>query len=290
MSSHDAVNALRRLFGTRQVGHTGTLDPMATGVLTALVGRAVKASEYLVSDRKEYEALLQLGVTTDTEDTTGRVLSTSERLPAAQEVCDVCAQMIGAQMQVPPMYSALKIGGKKLYDLARRNIEVERQPREIFVYALDGTPIDANAGRYALSIVCSKGTYIRTICADIGKKLGCGGAMAALKRTANGAFRIEDAHTLDELAAMPPEERHKTLLPVESLFADLPALDLPAFYKKLCASGCPIYLHKIGCNLPLGARARLSYEGRFFALGEVGEYEEGPAVKALKQFVLFDKE
>ena len=281
---------MRRLYGTKQVGHTGTLDPMATGLLVVLVGRAVKASEYLVSDRKEYTAELQLGLRTDTEDTTGRVLARCENLPDAEKVEKVCAFFVGRQTQIPPMYSALKVGGKKLYDLARQNVEVERQPREIEIFHLDCAPIDEEAGRYSLNVSCSKGTYIRTLCADIGEKLSCGGAMAALHREANGAFHIENAQTLDELRALTAEERISKLLPVESLFSDLPAVDLPPFYRRLCSSGCPIYLKKISADFPIGARVRLIADGVFFALGEVGEYEEGIAVKALKQFVLFGKE
>lgn len=290
MTSHDAVNRIRRLFDTKQVGHTGTLDPMATGVLPILVGRAVKASEYLTSDQKEYIADLKLGLTTDTEDITGKILTSTSMLPSKEEVIRVCASFLGAGEQIPPMYSALKINGKKLVDLARQNIEVERPPRPIHIYSLDILEAGEEDGLYKLKVVCSKGTYIRTLCADIGKKLGCGGVMASLKRTVSGAFSLNDAYTLAQLEALSMEERLSLLHPVESLFESLPALSLSAFYQKLCSSGCPIYLKKLNADLPLGEKVRLYFEDRFFALGEVGMYEEGVAVKAIKQFVLFGKE
>lgn len=291
MTSHDAVNKIRRLFSTKQVGHTGTLDPMATGVLPILLGRAVKASEYLLSDWKGYKALLQLGVVTDTGDTTGRILEQKEHLPPKEQVFAVCSSFVGEQTQIPPMYSALKVNGQKLCDLARRNIEVERAPRPITVRSLIPQAVDEEKGLYSLSILCSKGTYIRSLCTDIGKALSCGGSMAGLIRTQSGHFFLEKAHTLQELEEMNSEERSSLLLPVESLFSDLPAVTLPPFYRRLCSSGCPIYLSKLGLReqaFPDGQRLRL-YDGSvFFALGEVGQHPEGKALKAIKQFVLFE--
>ncbi len=287
VTSHDIVGKIRRLYGTRRVGHTGTLDPMATGVLVVLVGRAAKASEYLASDRKRYRATLRLGLTTDTEDTTGSVLSTSQQLPSADEVQACLAQFRGKIKQIPPMYSALKVGGKKLVDLAREGQIIERQPREIEIFSLTATPTDVPCD-YILDVHCSGGTYIRTLCADIGATLGCGGAMASLLRTETGGFAIETAHTVDELDAMSQTERLECLIPIETLFFSLPTVYLPAFFEKLCRSGCEIYLRKIGINdLPLGARVRLCDEAhQFFALGEVGEYPSGLAVKAIKTFSL----
>ena len=283
ITSHDVVWRVRKLFGTRRVGHTGTLDPMATGVLVVLVGRAAKAAEYLSSDKKAYRAALKLGITTDTEDTTGEILTSTDHLPCPDEVVRVASTFVGKLMQVPPMYSALKVGGKKLVDLARRGIEIEREAREITVHALDCAPNDD--GTYTLDVVCSAGTYIRTLCADIGKALGCGGAMASLRRTQTGGFDLDASHTLEELEALSPEEHLGTLVPIERLFDALPALPLPAFYERLCRSGCEIYLKKLGVSHPVGARFRLcDANGSFFALGEVREYEDGAAVKAIKQF------
>ena len=287
MTSHDVVNKVRRLYKTKQVGHTGTLDPMATGVLPMLIGRAAKASEYLVAEDKCYSAVLKLGTATDTEDTTGTVLKTSPSLPDAKTVKTVCTRFVGEIGQIPPMYSALKVNGKKLCDLARQGIEIERQARKITVCSLAVEPIDEKEGLYRLDVHCSKGCYIRTLCADIGAALGCGGCMASLRRTKSGQYPLSLCHTLEELEKLTTEERTALLLPTESLFDSLPIVKLSDFYGKLASSGCPIYLKKIAVDLPLGARVRLYRNDAFFALGEVGEHEEGIAVKAIKQFILF---
>lgn len=283
MTSHDVVSRVRRLYGTRRVGHTGTLDPMATGVLVVLVGRAAKAAEYLVSDRKTYEAVLRLGITTDTEDVTGTVLTTCEERPTAQEVIACTKSFIGDYMQTPPMYSALKVGGQKLVDLARRGIEVERSARPVKIHALDCTPLET--GDFSLRVTCSSGTYIRTLCADIGARLGCGGAMAALRRCEAGGFSLADCTTLSALEEKEPTQRHAVLIPTEALFADLPELRLPAFYERLARSGCEIYLKKLGTTLDVGTRVRLCGEdGTFFALGEIRSFEAGDAAKPIKTF------
>ena len=287
MTSHDVVNRVRRLYGTRQVGHTGTLDPQATGVLVLLVGRAVKASEYLQTHDKTYEALLKLGVETDTEDMTGRVLSTCADLPRAEEVKEVCQRFVGETDQVPPMYSALKQNGRKLVDLARQGVEVERAARRITVYRLTCAPENEREGLYRLTVGCSGGTYIRSLCRDIGRALGCGGAMAALRRTQSGAFTLKGARSLRELEELTDAQRKELLLPVERLFEDLPKVELPPFYRRLCSSGCPVFLKKIGVDLPVGQTVRLSDGERFFALGRVAEEEDGKTVRAVKQFLLY---
>ena len=285
VTSHDVVGKVRRLYNTRRVGHTGTLDPMATGVLVVLIGRAAKAAEYLVSDSKAYRATLRLGITTDTEDTGGNTLSESDAIPPAARVIEVANSFLGTIKQVPPMYSALKVGGRKLVDLARRGVEIEREAREITIHSITCTPIDEK--NYALDVACSSGTYIRTLCADIGKALGCGGAMASLRRTQTGGFSLDDCHTLAALEALAPEERLAVLIPTESLFAALPALRLPAFYEKLSRNGCEIYLKKLGVSHPVGTRLRVcSQSGTFFALGEVRTYADGDAVKLIKLFDL----
>ena len=286
VTSHDMVGKARKLYGTRRVGHTGTLDPMATGVLVLLVGRAAKAAEYLAVHDKCYEAILRLGITTDTEDTTGTVLATSDEIPSAEAVLEVAARYQGLYMQTPPMYSALKVGGKKLLDLARQGVTVEREARPVTIHEIGVMPTD-DPHDYALTVACSAGTYIRTLCADIGRDLGCGGAMAALHRTKTGSFSIKDCHTPEELEALSPEAREALLLPIEALFEELPLLSLPAFYERLARSGCEIYQKKIGTDYPVGTRLRVFDEnGQFFALGEVKEYENGTAVKLIKTFVL----
>lgn len=284
MTSHDVVNRIRRLYSTRRVGHTGTLDPMATGVLCVLVGRAAKAAEYLSADKKEYIATLRLGITTDTEDVTGEVLTQSNDIPSPDRVYEAVASFVGDIMQIPPMYSALKVDGQKLCDLARKGVTVERKPRPITVHSIDVTPTDS-ARDYRLRVSCSAGTYIRTLCADIGAKLGCGGAMATLCRSAAGSFSLDSSHTVAEIEALDESARADLLLPIESLFEDLPKVRLSAFYEKLSRSGCEIYQKKIRTSLPTGQRVRLCSEsGSFYALGEVRDFEGGSAIKSIKLF------
>ncbi len=286
MTSHDVVGRVRRLFGTRRVGHTGTLDPLASGVLVVLVGRAAKAAEYLVCDEKSYRATMRLGLTSDTEDVTGTLVPSEQPLPTESQVLEACRAFVGEIEQIPPMYSALKVGGQKLYDLARRGITVERQARPVTIHALTVTPTDTPAD-YLLDVTCSAGTYIRTLCADIGASLGCGGVMATLERTAAGGFSLDDAHTLEKLEAMDEDERVAHLLPTESLFVTLHTCHLPAFYERLFRSGCEIYQKKIGTHFEVGTRVRVcSADGKFFALGEVREYEDGTAIKSIKLFDL----
>lgn len=283
LTSHDCVNRMRRLFNTKKVGHTGTLDPMATGVLPILIGRATKAADLLVSDSKKYRAGLRIGITTDTEDTTGEVLTRCESIPDSETVRSVCRDFVGDIMQVPPMYSALKVGGKKLVDLAREGVTVERQARQITVHSLNVSHGDT-VFDYILDVHCSKGTYIRTLCADIGARLGCGGAMSSLVRTASGSFEISECVTLDELDEMTMEERYALLRPIESLFSDLPAVRPTPFFEKLSRDGNEIYQKKLGTSHPVGARVRLVGASGFYALGEVRNYPGGTAVKVIKLF------
>ena len=286
VTSHDIVGRVRRLFATRAVGHAGTLDPMATGVLVVLLGRAAKASEYLGGEGKRYAARLRLGLTSDTEDITGQVLSRSDNIPSAEAVQAVIPRFIGQIAQVPPMYSALKRDGQKLVDLARRGITVEREAREITIHSLKCSPTDDPA-EYALDVRCSGGTYIRTLCADIGAALGCGGVMSALCRTEACGFPIERAHTLDELEQMELPERLSLLIPTVELFAALPSLTLSSFHYKLIRNGCAVALVKLRAPHPCGTRLRLyAPDGTFFALGEVVPGEDGLAIKAIKIFSL----
>jgi len=286
VTSHDIVNKIRRLYGTKRVGHTGTLDPLATGVLVVLVGRAAKASEYLVCDSKKYRATLRLGLTSDSEDITGNILSQSDNIPNFEAVQTVCAEFVGNIKQIPPMYSALKVDGKKLVDLAREGKTVERQARDITVFSMNVAPTDVNTD-YTLDVHCSSGTYIRTLCADIGARLGCGGVMAELERREAGGFSIEKSVTVDELETMSDSERQALLAPIEELFSSLPEVRIEAFYEKLSRNGCEIYQKKIKTDFPVGERVRMTTKsGRFYALGEVREYEEGSAIKAIKLFEL----
>ena len=181
VTSHRIVQILRRLFDTPRIGHTGTLDPMATGVLPILVGRAVKASDFLVAEDKEYVAEMTLGIVTDTDDITGEVLTKTDIIPSEEAVFEAIDSFIGEIEQIPPMYSAIKVDGRKLVDLAREGITVERKSRKVKINSIKAEKIEEN--RYKMVVSCSKGTYIRTLCHDIGEKLGCGAAMSALNRT-----------------------------------------------------------------------------------------------------------
>lgn len=286
MTSHDVVNRIRRLYGTRAVGHAGTLDPMATGVLVLLLGRAAKASEYAVSGKKRYTARLRLGLETDTEDVTGEIIKSHAVNVSQDEFDAVLPSFIGDIMQIPPMYSALKRGGRKLCDLAREGKVIEREARPITVFSIDAERIDDTD--YVLDVACSAGTYIRTLCADIGAALGCGAAMAALERTKACGYSLSDAHTLDELGEMTADERLSLLLPTETLFSSLSKVSLEPFYEKLFRSGCEIYFKKLRLSPPdVGTRLRVcDSKGEFFALGEVRDYPDGIAIKSLKLFRL----
>ena len=280
-TSQGVVNRVKRLLGASKAGHTGTLDPMATGVLPVLVERGVKASEFMLSSDKHYVATLLLGRTTDTEDVTGEILTESDNIPGESEVLSAISGFVGEYMQTPPMYSALKIGGKKLCDLAREGVTVEREPRRVTIHSLTAEKLSER--EYALDVHCSKGTYIRTLCADIGARLGCGGCMKTLCRASASGFTLADAHTLTQLENMTEEERDMCVFPVEYIFRDLEEVRLSPFFARLAHSGLEIYLKKIDLDLSEGTRVRLSDADGFFALGEVREFEEGRAIKPIRQ-------
>ncbi len=287
LTSHDIVNRVRRLYNTKRVGHAGTLDPMAEGVLVVLVGRAAKACEYISSDRKKYIATLRLGLTTDTEDTSGEILTECDGIPSFSAVSNLLKDFVGNIKQIPPMYSALKVGGQKLYDLARKGVTVEREARDITVFSLECEEIEGSKRDFKLTVECSGGTYIRTLCADIGARLGCGGVMASLERTEACGIKLSDCHTLEDIEALEEEKREELLLPTEGLFFDIPKISLSEFFEKLFRDGCPIYQRKIKTDHPVGQRLRVANaKGEFFALGEVCEKQEGSAVKSVKIFEL----
>ena len=289
-TSHNIISMCRRLYQTTQVGHTGTLDPMATGVLPILIGRAVKASDYVMAEDKRYIAEMELGYTTNTEDSTGEVLTRHEgALPDAAAVMEVCARFTGTIAQVPPMYSALKVGGRKLVDLAREGVEVEREARMVEIMSLSCDPIpeeDGSVRRYRLDVSCSKGTYIRTLCADIGKTLGCGAVMSALTRVRTGGYTIEEAYTIDQLNEMTYEERLTLPRPVETLFADLPEANVSDFYAKLVRGGTELYQKRLHIDLEPGQLIRLRHKGEFFALGKADVMDGQKVIRPEKLFVL----
>ena len=286
VTSFDVVARVRRALGVKKAGHTGTLDPLATGVLPVLVGRAVKASDYMLSSDKHYEATLLLGVSTDTEDVTGKILFECDAVPTEDEVMAACERFVGELYQIPPMYSALKVGGKKLCDLAREGKEIEREPRKITVHTLGVKKLSER--EYTLDVVCSKGTYIRTLCADIGAALGCGGTMKTLRRMHSGGFHASEAVPLSLFLEMNADERESLVIPTEKIFEKYRAVHLIDFFSRLAHSGLEIYLSKIGFSAECGELIRMCDKDGFFALGEVKEYENGLAIKPVRQFADVD--
>ena len=270
-TSHDVVAKLRGILGERRIGHSGTLDPMATGLLVVFVGRATKAVSFSEAHEKAYTAHLRLGIVTDTQDVTGTILETHPVFVSQPELESALTSFRGEIQQLPPMYSAIKIDGKKLYDVARRGGEVERQPRDITIHRLECT---GKAGEdYILEVVCSKGTYIRTLCHDIGAQLGCGGALSYLRRTRVGTYAVSDAHSLDELVSLAREQAASLLLPLDSLFSDHPAFTLSAEQERLCRNGVDF-----PCDAEDGTYRFYGTNGEFLMLGSV-EHWRSSAIK-----------
>ena len=259
-TSHDVVAKLRGILKQKKIGHTGTLDPEAEGVLPVCLGKATKVCELLTDKDKTYQAVLLLGMETDTQDTTGTVTARAPVTASEEDVREAVQSFTGSYDQIPPMYSAIKIQGRKLCDIARRGGEVERPPRKINISAL--RLVGREGEDYVLDVSCSKGTYIRTLCADIGAALGCGGCMSALRRTRAGDFLLENASSLDAVQrAADRGEAERLLLPVDSLFMDSPAHRIsPAAEKKLrCGNPLP-------SGLGEGAYRVYSQSGEFLAL------------------------
>lgn len=270
-TSQDVVSKLRGVLHTKRIGHGGTLDPMATGVLPVFVGRATRAVEFFEHAEKTYETVLRLGITTDTEDITGSVLQQQEVAVTEQQFLAVLEQFRGEIQQIPPMYSALKINGQKLCDLARRGKEVERKPRTITIHALDCLSFDGQTAR--LRISCSKGTYIRTLCKDIGEALGCGGCMESLRRVAAGSYIIEEAIPLAELVESTDPESH--LRPVDSMFTRHPAITLTEKQALRCRNG-----NSFSIDLPDGTYRAYDLTGEFLMLAKV----ESGVMSTIKSF------
>lgn len=270
-TSQDVTARLRRVFGTRRIGHGGTLDPMATGVLPVFVGRATRAVEFFEHAEKTYEAVLRLGMVTDTEDISGTVLEERQVSVSEAAFLEILPKFRGEIQQIPPMYSALKVNGQKLCDLARAGREVERKPRTITVFALDC--LEFSGSRARLRIRCSKGTYIRTLCKDMGEALGCGGCMESLRRTAAGDYTIEEAVPLETL--LEAEDPAGFLRPVDTMFARHPALILTAKQELRCRNG-----NSFTVAVPDGTYRAYSQNGEFLMLAQV---EDG-VMSTIKSF------
>ena len=259
-TSQDVTARLRRVFGTRRIGHGGTLDPMATGVLPVFVGRATRGVEFFEHAEKTYEATLRLGVSTDTEDITGTVLARQNVDVSREEFLGILPRFRGKIMQIPPMYSALKVNGQKLCDLARKGQAVERKPREIEILELECLEFAGETAR--LRVRCSKGTYIRTLCKDIGQALGCGGCMETLRRTQAGAYSIDEAVPLQTLLDTTEPERY--LRPVDTMFDRYPAVKLTAKQEARCRNG-----NSFSLQAEDGTYRVYSQNGEFLALSKV---------------------
>ena len=270
-TSQDVTARLRRVFGTRRIGHGGTLDPMATGVLPVFVGRATRGVEFFEHAEKTYETELLLGVATDTEDTTGTVLTRREVSVTQEQLDGTLERFRGEIMQIPPMYSALKVNGQKLCDLARKGRQVERQPRPVTIHEL--TLLSWEGDTLHLRVRCSKGTYIRTLCADIGEALGCGGCMQALRRTQAGEYTIAEAVPLQQLLEAAEPETY--LRDVDTMFRGYPGVKLTVNQEKRCRNG-----NAFSVTLPAGTYRAYSQTGEFLMLAKV---EDG-VMSTIKSF------
>lgn len=249
-TSFDVIAKMRGILKMKRLGHAGTLDPMATGVLPVFAGRATKACDILPDHDKTYEAGFRFGVTTDTQDITGTVTKERPAKVTAEQLEKVLESFRGEIMQVPPMYSAVSVGGKRLYELARQGKEIEREPRAVTIYCLELAGFDESAQSGTLKISCSKGTYIRTLINDIGEALGCGGIMTSLVRTAACGFSLADCVTLEQLqeAANSGEGFTKFIKPIESVFADLPSVRLSPAQERMYRNGVKLSLDKINIS------------------------------------------
>lgn len=273
-TSHDVVAKLRGVLHERRAGHSGTLDPLATGLLVLFFGRATRAVEFAEADVKEYRAGIRFGVTTDTQDITGRVLSERNSGFTLEQLDETLRRFRGDILQLPPMYSAIKVGGKKLYEIARRGGEVERSPREIHIFSLERE--SGADGEIFLNVRCSKGTYIRTLCHDIGQALGCGACMSSLRRTRAGTFDVAQAYTIEQVQrAADSGGVQSLLLPVDTLFSDCGSFTLSSNQEKCLRNGS-----SFSTSAPEERYRAYSQSGEFIALAEV----RGGEIRAIKSF------
>lgn len=278
-TSHDVVAKMRGILQQKKMGHTGTLDPDAVGVLPVCLGNATRLADMLTDRDKEYEAVMRLGVATDTQDMSGTVLEERPVQVSAAEVEAVICSFVGGYEQVPPMYSALKVNGKRLYELAREGREVERKARSVSLYSIE--ILSMQLPEVCIRVACSKGTYIRTLCHDIGEKLGCGAAMSSLKRTQSGCFTLDTAITLSALEQLRDKKNvEKVLIPVDAMFDDLAQVHVPDIFIKAVQNGNLFSLHQIKerCMFGSGEEVRV-YDsmGRFYGIyafdGDAGVFK-----------------
>lgn len=273
ITSFGTVARVRRICGEKKCGHTGTLDPMATGVLTVMLGGATRFTELLPSHDKSYIAAFRLGTVTDTLDITGKVLETRPVVATKEQVCRAAADFVGEISQLPPMYSAICVNGQRLYDLARQGIEVERKARTVDIFSLDFLSCDEEKGEYEIAVSCSAGTYIRTLVDDIGEKLGCGAVMTALRRTSANGFDISNAVTLEKLQeAAEKGETERLIIPVDRALDSFGSVTVSEAQAKRFLNGGELFLSRL--NLTGGGMQRVyAPNGDFLGVGEPEENE-----------------
>jgi len=278
-TSHDVVNVVRKTLGTRKVGHTGTLDPNATGVLPICVGKSTKACDMLTFSDKEYIAGVKLGITTDTYDIWGEVLSESEVNVSIDKLKEAISHFTGEIEQLPPMYSAIKQNGKKLYELAREGIEVERKKRKITIYECELLSFEGDT--FTIRVYCSKGTYIRSLCHDIGEYLGCGATMESLERTKSSVFDIKHSIILDALKEKVAKDGAESVLSgVDTVFSQYPAIKVTDAVKMRLLNGA---LSRV--TEGEGTYRAYDTNGEFVGVTEVFKGEKGNVIKIVKAFV-----
>lgn len=279
-SSHRMVSIVRRALDMKKIGHTGTLDPGATGVLPILVGTATRASDLLTAQDKRYRATVLLGTVTDTLDTDGEVIAEKPVSITESDIRSILSGFVGNIEQLPPMFSAVQVGGQRLYHLARQGIEIERKPRSVTIYSIEILSIDIP--RVTIDVHCSKGTYIRTLAADIGDKLGCGACIESLTRTQSGDFLIENSVTPEQLSELSEKgEAESVIIPTDKLFPDYEAVQLDKKRADRVKNGVPIYFG----GKDFGQKLRIYDEnGNFIALSEVSETDGRKCLKLIKGF------
>lgn len=281
-TSFDVVARLRGMAKTKKVGHAGTLDPMATGVLPIFFGRCVKAVDIMPNQNKAYKATVKLGVTTDTQDITGKIISQSSEIPTMGKVKATVMEFVGVQNQLPPMFSAVQVDGQRLYDLARKGIEVERELREIEIYAIDF--LGGENDLFQIEVNCSKGTYIRTLCHDIGQKLGCGATLTQLERTMSQGFKLDECITMEQAQELTKEEKlSERLIPISRVFENFPKVILSPKDSLHYLNGVRMTAKRFGVNTKTGEMAVYDSENNLLGISYV---DERGFLRIKKQFVI----
>lgn len=280
-TSFDVIAITRRAAGTRKIGHGGTLDPMATGVLPIFIGRAAKTADLIPSLDKRYVAGFKLGLASETEDIWGTILTGNDKPVTREELLLAVGTMQGNIMQVPPMYSAVKVGGKKLYELARQGIEIEREARPITVHSIELLSYDEKERTGVLDIHCSKGTYIRTIISDIGAKLGTGAVMTSLQRTLSNGFTLADCTELEDIRSMTPDDIEKLIIPTEKLFSGYEKVVLNGKQRKMFMNGVVLDTGRMNISYPENTDISVYDESGEFLGTAVIDNEKGIRIKYL---------